>query len=148
MGRCSYHPRCVPSNIPCWEFRFSNKELGQWTPQAQKLYDLLIAIVSSNDRAGLADLEALKKNSGLDSTEWEDLLQYTAQVPFSSKIPHFIKPDFAFQVLGNLVNYKSFGFTKIIPRLAPDRFEAVVSNSTNKEKALPLWNDVRLCYPH
>jgi hypothetical protein len=45
----------------------------------------LIAIVSSNDRAGLADLEALKKNSGLDSTEWEDLLQYSAQVPFFFK---------------------------------------------------------------
>jgi dipeptidyl-peptidase-3 len=109
------------------------------------LYDLLIAIVSSNDQGSLADLEALKKNAGLDSTEWEDLLQYIAQVPFFFKNPSFhLTADFAFQVLGNLVNYKSFGFTKIIPRLAPDRFEAVVSNSTNKGKALPLWNDVRL----
>lgn len=52
---------------------------GQWTPQAQNLYDLLIATFS-NDRDGLADLGALQKNSGLDPTEWEDLLQYTAQV--------------------------------------------------------------------
>ncbi len=72
----------------CWYFRFSNKKIGQWTPQAQKLYDLLIAIVS-NDRGGLADLETLKKNSGLDSTDWEDLLQYTAQVPFLFKNPSF-----------------------------------------------------------
>lgn len=46
------------------------------------------------------------------------------------------------QVLSNLVNYKSFGFTKINPRLPADKFEAVVQSSVNKDKALSLWNQV------
>jgi len=52
---------------------------GQWTPQAQDLYDLLILIFSDGSGRGLADLDALQKNSGLSDTEWEDLLQYTIQ---------------------------------------------------------------------
>lgn len=43
--------------------------------------------------------------------------------------------------MSNLVNYKTFGFTKIIPRVASDKFEAVVSHSANK-KAISLWNEV------
>jgi dipeptidyl-peptidase-3 len=40
------------------------------------------------------------------------------------------------------VNYKSFGFTKFIPRVSQDQFEAVVQNSPNAPNALPLWNEV------
>ncbi|KAF8902149.1 peptidase family M49-domain-containing protein [Gymnopilus junonius] len=73
---------------------------GQWTPQALDLYDLLILIFSS-EQGGLADVDTLQKTSGLTPTEWEDLLQYTSQV------------------LSNLVNFKTFGFTKIVPRALP-----------------------------
>jgi dipeptidyl-peptidase-3 len=51
---------------------------GQWTPQAEKLYDLLILTFS--DSGHLADLEGLKQKSGVSAAEWEDLLQYTSQV--------------------------------------------------------------------
>lgn len=53
--------------------------LGQWTAQAQDLYDLLI-LTFSNGKNSLTDLAELQKASGLNATEWEDLLQYTSQV--------------------------------------------------------------------
>lgn len=46
------------------------------------------------------------------------------------------------QVLSNLVNYKSFGFTKIIPRIPEAKFAAVVEKSANASEALTLWNEV------
>jgi dipeptidyl-peptidase III len=46
------------------------------------------------------------------------------------------------QVLSNLVNYKSFGFTKIVPRVPEDKFGAVVKCSYHADKALVLWNKV------
>ncbi|PCH38202.1 aflatoxin-detoxifizyme [Wolfiporia cocos MD-104 SS10] len=96
---------------------------GQWTPQAQKLYDLLILTFSDNGR--LADLEGLKQRSGISPEEWEDLIQYTSQA------------------LSNLVNYKSFGFTKFIPRVPQDNFALVVKNSPSAVKALPLWEELK-----
>lgn len=51
---------------------------GQWTPQAQKLYDLLILTFSENGK--LADLAALHQKSGVSAEEWEELLQYSSQV--------------------------------------------------------------------
>jgi hypothetical protein len=51
---------------------------GQWTPQAEKLYDLLILTFSDN--GSLADLTELKKKSGISEEEWDDLVQYTVQV--------------------------------------------------------------------
>lgn len=40
------------------------------------------------------------------------------------------------------MNYKSFGFTKIIPRIPADKFEVVVQNSANKNEAVILWEKV------
>lgn len=51
---------------------------GQWTPQAERLYDLLILTFS--DGGKLADLDALQQRSGVSAQDWEDLLQYTSQV--------------------------------------------------------------------
>ncbi|KAG9226318.1 hypothetical protein CCMSSC00406_0003197 [Pleurotus cornucopiae] len=96
---------------------------GQWTPQAQDLYDLLILTFSNTD-AKLGDLTQLQSSSGLSAEEWDALLQYTSQV------------------LSNLVNYKSFGFTKIIPRVPAEKFAAVVKASANAEKALLLWDNL------
>ena len=43
----------------------------------------------------------------------------------------------------NLANYKSFGFTKFVPRVPQVKFAAVVENSPNAANAVPLWNEVR-----
>ncbi|KAH9951241.1 aflatoxin-detoxifizyme [Amylocystis lapponica] len=96
---------------------------GQLTPQAQKLYDLLILTFS--DSGKLANLEGLKQRSALTTEEWDDLLQYTSQV------------------LSNFANYKSFGFSKIVPRVTEAKFAAVVEKSANVSEALPLWKDLK-----
>ncbi|KAI0065345.1 aflatoxin-detoxifizyme [Artomyces pyxidatus] len=97
--------------------------LGQWTPYTEKLYDFLILLFSENGE--LANLEALKEKSGVTAEEWEDLLQYSSQA------------------LSNLANYKTFGFTKFIPRISESKFTAVVESSANASNALPLWNDIK-----
>jgi len=114
---------------------------GQWTSQAKDLYDLLI-LTFSNDANGLADLTKLQTGAALSLTEWEDLLQYTSQV-CSITLSRFLSVVYrTLQVLSNLVNFKTFGFTKIVPRIPSEKFEAVVSHSANSTKALPLWKTV------
>ena len=46
-------------------------------------------------------------------------------------------------MLSNLVNYKSFGFTKIVPRIPEDKFAAVVEASANAANAVPIWNELK-----
>ncbi|KAL0570305.1 hypothetical protein V5O48_011656 [Marasmius crinis-equi] len=96
---------------------------AQWTEQAIPLYDLLILTFSQNGK--LTDLASLQKKSGLTDEEWEDLLQYTVQV------------------LNNLVNYKSFGRTKIVPRVSQAKFEAVVRASPSADKAVESWQSLK-----
>ncbi|KAG8907167.1 hypothetical protein FRB99_005139 [Tulasnella sp. 403] len=96
---------------------------GQWTQYAQRLYDLLIVTFSTPTKT-ITDLKALQTKSGLSDEEWKYLVEYTAQV------------------LSNLVNYKSFGFSKFIPRIPADKFKAVVDNSENKEQATKLWTEL------
>lgn len=45
--------------------------------------------------------------------------------------------------MSNLVNFKTFGFTKIVPRVAANKFESVVNKSASSPKARKLWKDVR-----
>jgi hypothetical protein len=47
------------------------------------------------------------------------------------------------QVLSNLANFKTFGFTKFVPRVPQEKFAAVVESSYNAANAVPLWNEVR-----
>ena len=46
-----------------------------------------------------------------------------------------------------MVNYRSFGFTKILPRVSVEKFAEVVQNSVNSANALPLWNEVSPILP-
>ena len=46
-------------------------------------------------------------------------------------------------MLSNLVNYKSFGFTKIVPRIPEDKFAAVVEASANAANAVPIWSELK-----
>ncbi|KAL5490401.1 hypothetical protein ACEPAI_5234 [Sanghuangporus weigelae] len=96
---------------------------GQWTPQSASLYDLLILTFSDNGK--LANFDNLKTKSGLNDEDWRNVLQYSSQV------------------LSNLVNYRSFGFTKIIPRISEDKFGNVVKNSSNANEAGPLWETLK-----
>ncbi|VDB82956.1 unnamed protein product [Peniophora sp. CBMAI 1063] len=97
--------------------------LAQQAPHMEKLYDLIIALFTTPD-GKTADLESLKSSSGVSAEDWEDVLQYTTQV------------------LSNLSNYKSFGFTKFVPRAPRSAFESVVKSSPNAAKATPLWNEL------
>ncbi|KAI0006024.1 aflatoxin-detoxifizyme [Russula compacta] len=97
--------------------------LGQWTPFTEKLFDLLILTFSENGT--ITNLSALKKKSGLSEDEWDRVL------------------EFAGQALTNLANYKSFGFTKFVPRVPQVKFSAVIENSPNAANAVPLWNELR-----
>ncbi|KAF9224504.1 dipeptidyl-peptidase III [Gyrodon lividus] len=96
---------------------------GQWTPQATKLYDLLILTFSTNGK--LTDLDALKSKSSVSQQDFDQLLQYTSQV------------------MHNLVNYKSFGFTKIVPRVSQSEFAKVVAASSNAPNAVPLFDELK-----
>lgn len=95
----------------------------QTTPHARKLYDLLVLTFSKDGK--LADLSALKQQSGISDDDWRNLLQYTTQV------------------LSNLANFRSFGFTKIVPRVPEASFLAVVEKSANAGQALPLFNELK-----
>ncbi|KAH6918593.1 dipeptidyl peptidase III [Coprinopsis sp. MPI-PUGE-AT-0042] len=96
----------------------------QWTPQAKDLYDLLIATFSTPNKE-LTDLDKLKKASGLSDLDWDDVIAYTTQV------------------FSNLTNYRTFGNSKILPRVSAENFEAVIKNSPNADKALGLWNQLK-----
>ena len=52
---------------------------GQWTSYAQSLYDLII-LTFSVEKGKLADLAALKKQSGVSDEAWLYALEYSAQV--------------------------------------------------------------------
>ncbi|KAG8746386.1 hypothetical protein FRC10_005097 [Ceratobasidium sp. 414] len=97
----------------------------QWTPEAQALYDLLILVFSAPNGKSLNDLAELKAKADLNDEEWTQLLEYVAQV------------------FSNLVNYKSFGFTKFVPRVSEDKFSRVVAASADASKALSLWEKLK-----
>ncbi|KAL1762213.1 peptidase family M49-domain-containing protein [Schizophyllum commune] len=96
----------------------------QWTPQATDLYDLLL-LTFSDASGNLASFDQLRQTAGVSADDWEQAIQYTIQV------------------ISNLVNYRSFGFTKIVPRVPADKFEAIISKSANSSKALPLWHKLK-----
>lgn len=96
---------------------------------------------STSDSTKLGDLSALRNASQVTEGDWENLLQYTMQASLPRSFL-FVRNLYQKQVLSNLTNYKSFGFTKIVPRIPIGKFEAVIQNSANKEKALLLWDKV------
>ena len=86
MGWSTYHPGYAhPVSAPTL-ISISRVIAEQWTPQANDLYDLLIATFSTGEGA-LADLETLKASSGLSSEDWDNLLQYTVQVCHPAFLP-------------------------------------------------------------
>ncbi|KIY50904.1 hypothetical protein FISHEDRAFT_71212 [Fistulina hepatica ATCC 64428] len=106
----------------CWAGAEIIRE--QWTPRAQSLYDLILLMFSTSS-GDLADLDELHAKSGLLDGDWENLLQYTTQC------------------LSNLVNFKTFGFTKFVPRVDADKFGAVIKVSANANKAESLWKELK-----
>ncbi|KAF7322970.1 Dipeptidyl peptidase 3 [Mycena chlorophos] len=94
----------------------------QWTGQATQLFDLLIAVFG--DGGKLVNLQSLQKKAGLSDDAFDSLLQYSAQT------------------LSNLVNYKSFGATKFVPRAQPEEFEALVKAASSAQ-ASDLWEKLK-----
>ncbi|KZT32649.1 aflatoxin-detoxifizyme [Sistotremastrum suecicum HHB10207 ss-3] len=79
---------------------------AQRTPYGQDLYKFLMTTFS-NGSGTLADLEQIKIKSGVSDIAWKQTLQYASQV------------------LSNLVNYRSFGSSKITPRVEPNDFRKI-----------------------
>jgi len=100
--------------------------MNQWTPKAEQIYDLILSLFgSAADPSKPVDFTALQQTAQLSQLEWEEALDYSAQV------------------LSNLCNYKSFGATKFIPRCPPSTFHALVSASQQPAKAAALWELVK-----
>ncbi|CAG8768538.1 1884_t:CDS:2, partial [Acaulospora colombiana] len=94
---------------------------AQWTPQAPDLYDLLV-LVFTNEEGKCVNFDKLKEDSQSSEEQWKHALSYAAQV------------------FGNLLNYKSFGFTKFVPRIKINDFKRIIEACPNHEKAKPLWD--------
>jgi dipeptidyl-peptidase-3 len=115
--------------------------LDQWTPHASAIFDMLIAAFSTKDGSKLADLDAIKSASGVSDCDWEASLQWSAQVGdllYSSGYQTHL------QVITNLANYRSFGSSKIIPRVGRDEFRSILAVSENKASVLPMWDEVSI----
>lgn len=69
-----------------------------------------------------ADLSAIKSKSGVSEQDWTYALEYAAQVA------------------SILVNYKSFGFSKFVPRVGREEFAKIVKASPRAEEAVKQWD--------
>lgn len=100
--------------------------MRQTTETAEQLYDLVVSTFAESDQAAnkLGDLEQLKVKSGVTQEEWDETLEYCAQV------------------LSNLSNIKSFGATKFIPRSSAAAFRSIVAASPRSSTALPLFDSL------
>lgn len=94
---------------------------AQWTEYAQDLFKLMLLTFSSAP-AKLADLEAIQSKAGVSKEEWTFALEYAAQVT------------------SILTNYKSFGFSKYIPRVPKESFRKIVESSPQADEAVKLWD--------
>ncbi|GAA6027147.1 hypothetical protein JCM8097_002430 [Rhodosporidiobolus ruineniae] len=99
--------------------------MRQTTASAESLFDLLVATFSTAEGGKLANLDDLKKESGVSEEEWKAVIEYSAQA------------------FSNLSNFKSFGATKFIPRASPSSFQAVIKASARSSVALPLWEQLK-----
>jgi dipeptidyl-peptidase-3 len=77
--------------------------LRQVSPESEPIYDFILSLHKHCD----GDYSKLKSETGLDDQEMNDWLNYAAQF------------------LGNAGNYKSFGDSKFIPRLAAEKLAAL-----------------------
>ncbi|KZO99620.1 aflatoxin-detoxifizyme [Calocera viscosa TUFC12733] len=100
--------------------------MNQWTPYAEKLYDLFVLALSTPaDKTKMGDLAKIKQASGVSEGDWTAFLEYVSQV------------------LSNLVNYKSFGGSKFIPRISPEAFEKILKASPNGSEVSKVWDEVK-----
>ncbi|KZT61788.1 hypothetical protein CALCODRAFT_490689 [Calocera cornea HHB12733] len=100
--------------------------MNQWTPYAEKLYDLFVLSLSTpGDKTKIGDLGKIKEASGVSDADWTAFMEYTSQV------------------LSNLVNYKSFGGSKFIPRIPVQTFEKIIKASPNAGLVSKLWGEVK-----
>ncbi|KAF2222865.1 peptidase family M49-domain-containing protein [Elsinoe ampelina] len=88
--------------------------LRQVSPESEPIYDFIIAL----HKAAGGDYKALAKKADLNDEDLKHYLSYAAQF------------------LGNGGNYKSFGDSKFIPRLAPEKLIALAQTDADAAKHL------------
>ena len=54
--------------------------MRQTTDTAEQLFDLIVSTFTQSGENKLADLEELKKKSGVSQEDWEETLAFCAQV--------------------------------------------------------------------
>jgi len=54
--------------------------MRQTTDTAEQLFDLIVSTFAQSGENKLADLEELKKKSGVSQEDWEETLAFCAQV--------------------------------------------------------------------
>lgn len=101
----------------------------QWSPYAREICRLIASVWSTTLSNTMVDLVEYKKraiSAGVTDQHWLDALEWSAQV------------------LSNLVNYRSFGNSKIIPALPSEAFRKIISasESPNKDGLLSTWDKV------
>ncbi|TKX23832.1 dipeptidyl peptidase-like protein [Elsinoe australis] len=88
--------------------------LRQVSPESEPIYDFIIAL----HKAANGDYKSLQKKADLSDEDLKHYLSYAAQF------------------LGNGGNYKSFGDSKFIPRLAPEKLIALAQTDQEAAKQL------------
>jgi dipeptidyl-peptidase-3 len=88
--------------------------LKQVSPESPDIYDFIVSL----HKQFKGDWKTIQQKAGISDGELQDFLNYAAQF------------------LGNCGNYKSFGDSKFIPRIAPEKLEAIASVS---QESKSLW---------
>lgn len=86
--------------------------LRQVSPESESIYDMIISL----HRGCNGDYSKLKSEAGLSDQDLKHYLNYAAMF------------------LGNAGNYKSFGDSKFIPRLAQDKLDAIARTNPDASK--------------
>ncbi|GAM87694.1 hypothetical protein ANO11243_057210 [Dothideomycetidae sp. 11243] len=98
--------------------------LRQVSPESEPVYDMIIALHKSCG----GDYSSLKKKAELSDEDLKHYLSYAAQF------------------LGNGGNYKSFGDSKFIPRLSPEKLQALVKTDDAAASHLQTAGGVQALY--
>ncbi|KAK3672474.1 hypothetical protein LTR78_007524 [Recurvomyces mirabilis] len=93
--------------------------LRQVSPESEAIFDFILTL----HKQCQGDWQAFGTKAGLSKEDLKHFLSYAAQL------------------IGNTGNYKSFGDSKFIPRLPPDKFAALAGTSPEAQKLYETFKD-------